>query len=68
MAADKATINDGAVYMPVEQYLLLDENTDGLYEYWYGQVIMLRPPSFVYMGNVRTSGDPITITRVTWWN
>jgi Putative restriction endonuclease len=51
MVADRATINDGAVYMPVEQYLLLDDNTDGLYEYWHGQVIMLRPPSSAYMGH-----------------
>lgn len=49
MAADRAAITDGAVYMPVEQYLALDDNTDGLYEYWHGLVIMLRPPSSVYM-------------------
>lgn len=62
MAADKAIISDGAVYMPVEQYLLLDENTDGLYEYWHGQVIMLRPPSSVYMRNAfidMAGGSPI---------
>jgi hypothetical protein len=51
MAADKVMITDDAVYMPVEQYLLLDENTDGLYEYWHGQVTMLRPPSSAYMGD-----------------
>ncbi|GAC1629608.1 MAG: Uma2 family endonuclease [Ktedonobacteraceae bacterium] len=34
--------------MPVEQYLALDDNTDGLYEYWHGLVIMLRPPSAAY--------------------
>jgi hypothetical protein len=51
MVADKASINDGAVYMPVEQYLLLDDNTDGQYEYWHGQVIMLRAPSSAYMGD-----------------
>jgi len=48
MVADKATLNDGVVYMPVEQYLALDDNTDGLYEYWHGLVIMLRPPSSAY--------------------
>jgi len=51
MVADKATIDDGAVYMPVEQYLALDDDTDGLYEYWHGLVIMLRPPSSAYMGH-----------------
>lgn len=51
MVADRATIDDGAVYMPVEQYLLLDDNTDGLYEYWHGQVVMLRPPSSAYIGH-----------------
>jgi Uma2 family endonuclease len=49
MAADNAVLNDGAVYMPVEQYLALDDNTDGLYEYWHGLVIMLRPPSSAYI-------------------
>ena len=48
MAADKATVSNGPVYMPVEQYLALDDNTDGLYEYWHGIVIMLRPPSSAY--------------------
>jgi Uma2 family endonuclease len=33
--------------MPVEQYLALDDTTDGLYEYWHGLVLMLRPPSSV---------------------
>lgn len=51
MAANKATISDGAVYMPLEQYLALDDNTDGLYEYWHGLIIMLRPPSSAYMEN-----------------
>ena len=49
MAANKATISHGPVYMPVEQYLSLDDNTDGLYEYWHGIVIMLRPPSSAYI-------------------
>jgi len=48
MVADRAAPNDGMVYMPVEQYLALDDNTDGLYEYWHGLVIMLRPPSSAY--------------------
>ena len=49
MVADKAAFTDGAVYMPVEQYLALDDTTDGLYEYWHGLVLMLRPPSSFYM-------------------
>ena len=48
MAADKALFTDAAVYMPVEQYLALDDTTDGLYEYWQGLVLMLRPPSAFY--------------------
>lgn len=51
MGADKAAITEGAVYMPVEQYLALDDTTDGLYEYWHGVIIMLRPPSSAYMEN-----------------
>jgi len=51
MVADKAAITEGAVYMPVEQYLALDDTTDGLYEYWHGVIIMLRPPSSAYMEN-----------------
>ena len=35
MVADKAAFTDGAVYIPVEQYLALDDTTDGLYEYWH---------------------------------
>lgn len=60
MAAD-TMIPDDAVYMPVEQYLLLDENADGLYEYWHGQIIMLRPPSSAYMGDAivnMAAGNP----------
>jgi Uma2 family endonuclease len=45
MVADRAAFPDGAIYMPVEQYLALDDSTDGLYEYWHGLVLMLRPPS-----------------------
>jgi len=47
MVADRTAFTDGAVYMPVEQYLTLDDTTDGLYEYWHGLVLMLRPPSSV---------------------
>ncbi len=47
MVADRAAFTDGAIYMPVEPYLALDNSTDGLYEYWHGLVIMLRPPSSV---------------------
>ena len=49
MVADKADFTDGAVYMPVEQYLALDDTTDGLYEYWHGLVLMLRAPSSFYL-------------------
>jgi Uma2 family endonuclease len=52
MVADKVTLTDGAVYMPVEQYLALDDTTDGLYEYWHGLVVMLRAPSSFYMQNL----------------
>ena len=51
MVTDKAAITEGAVYMPVGQYLALDDTTDGLYEYWHGLIIMLRPPSSAYMEN-----------------
>jgi hypothetical protein len=33
MVADRAAFTEGAIYMPVEQYLALDNSTDGLYEY-----------------------------------
>jgi Uma2 family endonuclease len=39
---------DGGLYMTVEQYLALDEATDGKYEYLDGYVYMLRPPSSAY--------------------
>lgn len=51
MAADRAEVADGPVYMPVEQYLALDEATDGKYEYLDGFVFMLRPPSSAYSEN-----------------
>lgn len=47
MVADRTAFPDRAIYMPVEQYLALDDTTDGLYEYWHGLVLMLRPPSSV---------------------
>src|SRR5256885_15874105 len=47
MVADRTAFPDSAVYMPVEQYLALDDTTDGLYEYWHGLVLMLRLPSSV---------------------
>jgi Uma2 family endonuclease len=51
MAADRSQVSDGPVYMPVEQYLALDESTDGKYEYLDGIVFMLRPPSSAYAEN-----------------
>jgi len=51
MAADRTEVADGPVYMPVEQYLALDEVTDGKYEYLDGLVFMLRPPSSAYAEN-----------------
>jgi hypothetical protein len=33
MVADRAAFTEGAIYMSVEQYLALDNSTDGLYEY-----------------------------------
>jgi Uma2 family endonuclease len=39
---------DDGLYMTVEQYLALDEATDGKYEYIDGYVFMLRPPSSAY--------------------
>ncbi|HLH63031.1 MAG TPA: Uma2 family endonuclease [Ktedonobacteraceae bacterium] len=47
MAADKSAIHDG-LYMTEEQYLTLDEATDGNYEFYDGYVVMLRPPSSAY--------------------
>lgn len=51
MAADRTEVADSLVYMPVEQYLALDDATDGKYEYIDGFVYMLRPPSSAYMEN-----------------
>jgi hypothetical protein len=51
MVADRSPVSDGPVYMPVEQYLALDESTDGKYEYLDGFVFMLRPPSSAYAEN-----------------
>jgi len=51
MATNRAEVADGPVYMPVEQYLALDESTDGKYEYLDGFVFMLRPPSSAYAEN-----------------
>lgn len=36
------------LYMTEEQYLALDEATDGNYEFYDGFVVMLRPPSSLY--------------------
>ena len=44
MVADQSQVSDG-IYMTVEQYLTLDEATDGKYERLNGMVTMLRPPS-----------------------
>ena len=40
--------DSGGLYMTVEQYLALDDATDGKYEYLDGYVFMLRPPSSAY--------------------
>jgi Uma2 family endonuclease len=47
MVADKAAISHG-LYMTEEQYLALDEATDGNYEFYDGYVVMLSPPSSAY--------------------
>jgi Uma2 family endonuclease len=47
MVADKAAIGNG-LHMTEEQYLALDEATDGNYEFYNGYVIMLSPPSSAY--------------------
>src|SRR5579863_7561709 len=46
MAADRSQMSD--IYMTVEQYLALDEATDGKYEYDNGYIFMIRPPSSAY--------------------
>src|SRR5579859_1773306 len=52
MATDRTEVADSRIYMPVEQYLALDEATDGKYEYLDGFVYMLRPPSSAYTETV----------------
>src|SRR5712691_2444013 len=47
MAADRAVVSPG-LYMTEEQYLALDDATDGKYERLGGMVTMLRPPSSLY--------------------
>ena len=44
MVADRFQMSDG-IYMTEEQYLALEETTDGKYERLNGMVTMLRPPS-----------------------
>src|SRR5216684_2014559 len=44
MVANRAAASPG-LYMTEEQYLALDEATDGKYERLGGMVTMLRPPS-----------------------
>ncbi len=44
MVADRFQVSDG-IYMTEEQYLALEETTDGKYERLNGMVTMLRPPS-----------------------
>src|SRR5947209_8673695 len=44
MVADRSQVSDG-IYMTEEQYLALEERTDGKYERLNGMVTMLRPPS-----------------------
>ncbi len=43
MVANRSQVSDG-LYMTEEQYLALDEATDGKYERLNGMVTMLRPP------------------------
>src|SRR5712692_7397478 len=47
MVANRSQMSDG-LYMTEEQYLALDEATDGKYERLNGMVTMLRPPSRLY--------------------
>src|SRR5260370_27942249 len=44
MVADQSHLSDG-LYMTEDQYLALDDATDGKYERLNGMVTMLRPPS-----------------------
>ncbi len=66
MAAGRAEVADGPVYMPVEQYLALDEATDGKYEYLDGFVFMLRPDVTVSCGQEAGSmlANPIVVVEV----
>lgn len=45
---DDTSIVDEGLYMTEEQYLALDEATDGKYEFYNGYAVMLRPPSSLY--------------------
>src|SRR5215467_3460977 len=47
MVANRSQVSAG-LYMTEEQYLVLDEATDGKYERLNGMVTMLRPPSSLY--------------------
>lgn len=47
MVADRSDISEG-LYMTEEQYLALDDATDGKYEFYHGYVIMLSAPSSAY--------------------
>ena len=47
MVANPSHLGNG-LYMTEEQYLALDDTTDGKYEFYQGYVIMLSPPSAAY--------------------
>jgi len=47
MVASRSHMSDG-LYMTEEQYIALDEATDGKYERLNGMITMLRPPSSLY--------------------
>lgn len=47
MVANRSHLGSG-LYMTEEQYLALDDATDGKYEFYQGYVIMLSPPSSAY--------------------
>ena len=47
MVAGRSQVSNG-IYTTEEQYLALDEATDGNYEFYDGFVVMLRPPSSAY--------------------
>jgi Uma2 family endonuclease len=48
MVANRKAHDDDGLYMTLEQYLALDEATDGKYEYLHGRAYLLRPPSSFY--------------------